>query len=92
MQVDSEADVHVLTQNAQVKAAARRVTQPYCLSSEEQTRADALALTLGRMVDEGIARFATGEQELTPESYAAWLEALREAGSGELAALFAGKN
>ena len=44
------------------------------------------------MVDEGIARFATGEQELTPEAYAAWLDALREAGSGELAALFAGKN
>ena len=90
-QVDSDVDVHVLAQNARVKAAARRVTQPYCLSSEEQERADALALLLGCMVDEGIARFATGEQELTPESYAAWLDALREAGSGELAALFAGK-
>ena len=92
MQVNSAVDVHVLAQNAQVKAAAQRVTQPYCLSSEEQARADALSLTLGRMVDEGIARFATGEQELTPEAYAAWLDALREAGSGELAALFAGKN
>ena len=92
MQVNSAVDVHVLAQNAQVKAVAQRVTQPYCLSSEEQARADALSLTLGRMVDEGIARFATGEQELTPEAYAAWLDALREAGSGELAALFAGKN
>ena len=91
-QVNSAVDVHVLAQNAQVKAVAQRVTQPYCLSSEEQARADALSLTLGRMVDEGIARFATGEQELTPEAYAAWLDALREAGSGELAALFAGKN
>ena len=91
MRADSAVDQHVLGQNMRVKAAASRVTQPYCLSAAEQKRADELALVLGRMVDEGIGRFATGEQELTPESYAAWLESLRAAGSGELAALFAGK-
>ena len=91
MRVNSAVDAHVLGQSARVKAAARRVTQPWCLSGAEQARADELALALGRMVDEGIGRFATGEQELTPQSYAAWLETLREAGSGELAALFAGK-
>ena len=91
IRVNSAVDAHVLGQSARVKAAARRVTQPWCLSGAEQARADELALALGRMVDEGIGRFATGEQELTPQSYAAWLETLREAGSGELAALFAGK-
>ena len=48
-----------------------------------------LALVLGEMVDRGIARFATGEAELSDETYAAWLDELRAAGSGELAALFA---
>ena len=42
------------------------------------------------MVDEGIARFATGEQELTPEAYAAWLDALREEFSAMSGALLAG--
>ena len=67
-----------------------RVTQPYCLTQEAQKKADALAAVLGGMVDTGIARFVTGEPELTDESYAAWLEELHAAGSGELAALFAG--
>jgi len=87
--VDSEPDKHVFAQNARALEAAERVTQPYCLAQEAQMQADALAAVLGGMVDRGIARFATGEVELTDETYAAWLEELCAAGSGELAALFA---
>lgn len=90
LQVDSEIDVHVLEADLCVAEVAERVTLPYALGSEAQERASALALTLGRLVDEGIARFATGETALTDESYEAWLEELREAGSAELVALFEG--
>jgi len=89
--VDSEPDKHVFAENARVLAVAERVTQPYCLEKNDQAKADALAGVLGGMVDRGIARFATGEVELTDETYAAWLEELRTAGSGELAALFEGR-
>ena len=64
------------------------MTQPYALGQAEQARADELAAQLGALVDCGIARFATGEIPLNDETYAAWLEELRAAGSGELAALF----
>jgi len=86
--VDSAPDQFVFAQNARVLEAAERVTQPYALAAEDQAKADALAAVLGGMVDRGIARFATGEVELSDESYAAWLEELRAAGSVELAALF----
>ena len=86
--VDSEPDKHVFAENARVLAVSGRVTQPYCLVQADQAKADALAAKLGGMVDVGIARFATGEVELSDETYAAWLDELREAGSGELRALF----
>ena len=43
---------------------------------------------MGALVDTGIARFATGEVELTDENYDAWLAELKAAGSDELTALF----
>ena len=87
--VDSELDRHVFAASEKVRAVSERVTQPYCLNAADQARADELAMTITRLVDEGIARFATGEIELTDENYAAWLNELRAAGSDELAALFA---
>ena len=87
--VDSEPDKHVFAENARVLKVAERVTQPYCLTQENQAQADALAARLGGIVDRGIARFATGEVELNDETYAAWLDELRAAGSTELTALFA---
>ena len=90
-QVDSALDRHVFAANEQVRAVSERVTQPYCLGKEEQARANELAVVIGRMVDEGIARFATGELEINNENYAAWISQLQAAGSGELTALFAGK-
>jgi len=89
--VDSEPDKHVFAQNARALEVIERVTQPYCLSQEAQEKADALAAQLGGMVDTGIARFATGEMELSDETYAAWLDELRAAGSEELTALFTGE-
>jgi len=86
--VDSAPDQHVFASNARVHAVAERVTQPYCLTSGDQAKADELAVVIGEMVDVGIARFVTGEAQLDDETYAAWLEELKVAGSGELTALF----
>ena len=90
-QVDSELDRHVFAASEKVRAVSERVTQPYCLNEKDQARANELALEIGRMVDEGIARFATGEIELNDENYAAWIAQLNAAGSGELTALYQGK-
>lgn len=86
---DSDIDRYVLERNARAQAVAERVTRPYLLDAQAQSRADALAAQLGALVDKGIARFASEETELTDESWAAFLDSLREAGSGEMVALFA---
>ena len=90
-QVDSAVDVHVLDACAGARAVAQRVTPPYCLNAQEQEQASALAFAINPLVEAGIGRFATGETELTDETYEAWLETLRAAGSDALAALFADK-
>lgn len=89
--VDSELDRHVFASSEKVRAVSERVTQAYCLGETEMARANELAVQIGRLVDEGIARFATGEIELTDENYDAWLKTLADAGSAELTALFAGE-
>lgn len=86
--VDSDIDRHVFAASAKAQAVSERVTQPYCLGTADQARADALSATLGALVDTGIARFATGELELNDQTYDAWLAELRAAGSEELVALF----
>lgn len=86
--VDSDIDRHVFAASEKAQAVSERVTQAYCLSTADQARADALSAAVGALVDTGIARFATGEVELTDESYDAWLAELKAAGSDELTALF----
>lgn len=86
--VDSAPDKHVIEQNARVSAVAQQVTLPYALSEDAQAKANALAAELGALVDEGIARFVTGETPLDDATYAAWLEELKTAGSAELADIF----
>ena len=86
--VDSDVDRHVLSETEQVASVSEQVTHSYLLNAADQARADEIALTLGRLVDEGIARFATGEVELNDENWKAWLESLRGAGSEELVQLF----
>ena len=88
-QVDSALDRHIFEASERVRAVSERVTQPYCLNDADQEKADALAVKIGKLVDEGIARFATGEMELSDANYDAWLSSLRAAGSEELVALFA---
>ena len=89
--VDSALDRHVFAASEKVRAVSERVTQAYCLGEAAQQRANALAAQIGRIVDEGIAKFATGEVELSDASYAAWLAELEKAGSKELVELFKGK-
>ena len=88
--VDSDIDRHVFAASEKARAVSQRVTQAYCLSAADQAQADALSAALGALVDTGIARFATGEVELTDETYGAWLAELKAAGSDELVALFQG--
>lgn len=89
--VDSDLDRHVFEASEKVRAVSERVTQAYCLGEKEQARANELAFAIGRIVDEGIARFATGEVELNDANYDAWLAELKQAGSKELTELFTGK-
>lgn len=86
--VDSTIDLYLIECMNDVRAVSEQVSPAYYLDEAAQARANELALTLGQMTDEGIARFATGEIELTDENWNAWLESLREAGSDELVALF----
>ena len=86
--VDSALDQHVFSASEKVREFSELVTPAYALSAADQEKANALSAKLGGMVDRGIARFATGEIKMTDENYEAWLEELREAGSGELTALF----
>ena len=85
---DSEIDRYVLDRNAQVQAFAERVTLPYALGARDQARADELAAQIGSLVDVGIARFITGELDLSDENWNEWIASLQAAGSGELTALF----
>lgn len=87
--VDSEIDRHVFAASEQARVVSEQVTQPYCLTKENQQKANALASEIGALVDTGIGRFVTGEVELTDETYGEWIAQLQAAGSAELVALFA---
>lgn len=86
--VDSPEDRHVLEASAKALACAEQVTLPYTLAPQAQARADELAAVIGGEVDRGIARFVTGEMELSDENWNAFLASLEEAGSAELLSLF----
>jgi len=86
--VASAPDRHVIAENARVREVTQQVTPAFALSAQGQARANELNLKLTQLVDVGIARFATGEVELSDENWNAWLKSLREAGSEELTALF----
>jgi len=90
--VDSDVDIHILGCMDDVRAVSEQVAPAYLLDEEAQARANEIMLTLGRVVDEGIGRFATGEIEMTDDNWNAWLDQMREAGSEELTALFNAAN
>jgi putative aldouronate transport system substrate-binding protein len=78
----------LIAETAKVAAAAR-LPVPLCYPTEaEQTEIDALQATLGPLVDEAIARFATGETPLNPQTLAAFETSLHDAGADRLAALW----
>ncbi len=87
--VDSEIDRHVFAASEQARAVSEQVTQPYCLTRDNQQKANALAAEIGALVDTGIGRFVTGEVELSDETYGEWIAQMQAAGSAELVALFA---
>ena len=86
--VESDIDQYIMSCMSDVRAVSEQVFSAYLLSEKDRVRANEIMLTLGRVVDEGIGRFATGEIELTDENWNAWLKNLRQAGSEELTALF----
>lgn len=86
--VDSDIDIHIIDCMENVRAVSEQVSPAYLLDEAQQARASEIMLTLGRVADEGIARFATGEIEMTDDNWNAWLDAMREAGSEELVELF----
>ena len=86
--VESDIDQHIISCMTDVRAVSEYVASPYMLSEEARARANEIMMTLMRVADEGIGRFATGEIELTDENWNAWLGAMREVGSEELTALF----
>jgi len=87
--IDSPLDRHVFAQSERVREVSGRVVPAHALGRAQQARASELMLGLGAVVDRGVARFVTGEVELTDENYAAWLGELQAAGSAELVKLFA---
>ena len=86
--VESDIDQHIIACMSDVRAVSEYVATPYMLGEKDRARANEIMMTLMRVADEGIGRFATGEIELTDENWNAWLDALREAGSAELTELF----
>ena len=87
--VNSPLDRHVFAESEKVREVSERVVPAHALGRAEQARAVELMNQLGAVVDSGIARFVTGETELTDATYSAWLQELAEAGSAELVQLFA---
>ena len=59
--------------------------------AQVEDRIAELQSRLGPMVDAGVARFITGEMELSDQSWAAFLAELRENGADELVRLFQSK-
>ena len=86
--IDSQMDRHIFAQSERVRAVAERVTPAYAPDRAGQIRAQELMSRLGALVDSGIARFVTGEVELSDENYEAWLEEMAAAGSDELVQIF----
>lgn len=86
--VNSDLDRHVQGQSSMLREISIRPLDAYVLTTEEKTQIDDLQQTLGKALDMGIAQFATGERELTPESWATFVDGLRALGSAELCELF----
>ena len=89
-QVDSELDRHVTLNSDALKAIAVP-SLPYRIPSDaEIKRLGEIQPALAEAVDVGIARFATGEVELTDETWQAYQDSLTALGADELTEIFNG--
>ena len=86
--VDIAMERHSVAQSDMVARDARMPMPPLYLAQAAQDEIDALQVTLGRIVDEAIARFATGEIPLDDEQLAAFAQQLREGGADRMLALW----
>lgn len=85
--VDSEEDRWVFAESEKVRKVSERVLPTYFIPADMAEEVGKLSLTLGEMVDVGIARFITGEIPLDDAHWASWLSELNAAGSGRLVEL-----
>lgn len=88
--VDSELDRHV-TLNCDALAMIAEPSLPYRIPSQEEAdRIAEIQPQLAEAVDVGIARFVTGEVELTDENWQAYLDNLAALGADEMVEIFTG--
>lgn len=86
-EVDSDVDRYNRAQSERLQSiAAMPVARSY-LTREQAEEVETLQLRLGEAVDLAIGRFATGEVELTDESFDAFVQSVRPDGE-RLAAIF----
>lgn len=85
--VDSEIDRYNRAQSNRLLPITRLPVARCYLSAAQQAEVDALQSRLGQAVDLAIGRFATGEDELTDESWNAFVEGVKADGE-RLAAIF----
>lgn len=71
-----------------VNAVAQRPFPYYTLTAEQAARVAPLQSAIGRLVDESIARWVTGETEISDESFADFERQLRDAGLEEFMAFW----
>lgn len=88
--VDSSLDRHVLANSDALKTVATQSLPARILTDEEAERVSELQAVLGEAVDVGIAKFVTGEEEITDETWQAYLDSLTALGADELVEIFTG--
>ncbi|MBQ9300663.1 MAG: extracellular solute-binding protein, partial [Clostridia bacterium] len=71
-----------------IAAAAQRPFPYYALDGTRQAQIAPLQSALGRMVDESIARWVTGETEISDESFAAFEKRLYDAGLAQFLSIW----
>ena len=84
--INSPADRWIFSQSEKVRE--KTVPIGSFLRDEQRKKANELVTILGEKVDTGIARFVSGEVELTDETWQNWIKSLHESNSSELTDLF----
>ena len=88
--VDSALDRHVTENGDMLKLIAAPSLPHRILTEEEAKRVSEIQPALASAVDVGIARFVTGEEALTDETWQAWQDSLTALGADEMVEIFTG--